>query len=885
MPAFNTREFLTNTQGTPEALANAFGMPACMLQLAGNVLALLPDSVLQAIRVDAMLGRMAAEQDIANFVAWIRDRLGIFFPFDENGRLKFLSKFSLFGIDLFSLITKILAYISAIRDFAASMYAQYESIKGEIDAAKRCLDAYRNSLDTKVGSVTPEELESASLDSELDFIQRSVDFVQQATDLINRIDAEFAARAEDPERGPKFLINEDVDITQFANEDEIIRAFTPQQEQEIFRLSYGPPRAKYGKFLLTEDGLYYDSQSNAENGLSLAFTEIARKKSEFNQTSSLFWTFEHDPNIGGRGKGLSLRQIKDYVDNILDVSKSDDSADLQPYYDQDNYLEQLEIHKNKRVYDLSAQVAEVETEGNYSEAEKLNTRQTLLSELAAFSNKVKKRRKQIELAVRLGKGRYQPGTVPINDFSYLAGTNFLVDIQKQRELVLDHDDVNGIIMPVEAKFTQPSKDTLSLTIDQLLLSMVGEANILASASSLEDIKATILRSETEVVKENLLTIYNFLETNIEPASSYKYLLDNCITINNELNAKLVTSSIPSVFSKGLGIPYLNGVVKFDSAGVVQGFANHVILPPRKELEDLLYSKEGVTFDFWIHVPDLVPQNQGTVQQMYKIILSNENVGIRFTDGKKQPINYIRPDEGNNVVKGFLMGFTRDRRITQGEVASELDVSNPGSQTCFFIAQTQSVDNSSIGFINKSTVIPNSEDNCISTKESLCFKLGIPLVSSIEEKFCHMAISINPLKNNISVYLDGSLLATSSLDLTFAVSPHKTLNTPTFITENSFAYTPEYLGILSKINTGLGFSDRRNIDSYYKFTPWVLGGGYTDGFNVANSGFLGLTYGGRRSALDGYIGSFKIYNKALTSDQIVNNYKAQLGFFSNIDLSN
>jgi len=883
MPAFNTKEFLTNTQGTPEALSNAFGMPACMLQLAGNVLALLPDSVLQAIRVDAMLGRMAAEQDIAAFVAWIRDRLGIFYPFDENGRLKFLSKFSLFGIDLFSLVTKILAYTAAIRDFAASMYAQYESIKGEIDAAKRCLDSYKNSLNSKVGSVTPEELNSASLDAELDFIQRSVDFVQQSTDLINRIDAEFAARAEDPNRGPKLLINEDVDITQFANEDEIVRDLIKQQ-QEIFRLSYGPPKAKYGKFLLTEDGLYYDSQSNVD-GLSLAFTEIARKKSEFNQTSSLFWTFEHDPNIGGRGKGLSLRQAKEYVDNILDISRADDSADLQPYYDQDNYLEQLENHKNKRVYDLSAQITEVETDGDYSEAEKFNTRQSLLSELAAFSNKVKKRRKQIELAVRLGNGRYLPGDVPINDFSYLAGTNFLVDIQKQRELVLDHDDVDGIIMPVEAKFTQPTKDALSLTIDQLLLSMVGEANILASASSLTDIKATVLRSETEVIKENLLAIYNFLETNIESASSYKYLLDNCITTNNQLNAKLVASSIPSVFKKGLGIPYLNGVVKFDFAGVVQGFANHAILPPRKELEDILYSKNGVTFDFWIHVPDLVPQNQGTVQQMYKIILSNENVGIRFNDVKKQDINYIKPDEGNNVVKGFLMGFTRDRRITQGELASELDVSNPGSQTCFFIAQTQSIDNSSIGFINKSTVVLNSEDNCISTKESLCFKLQINSMSSIEDKFCHLAVSINPLKNNISVYFDGSLIATSSLDTTFAVSENKTLNVPSFVTNNSFTYTPEYLGNLSKINTGLEFSDRRNVDSYYKFTPWVLGGGYTDGFNVANSGFLGLTYGGRRSALDGYIGSFKIYNKALTSDQIVNNYKAQLGFFSNIDLSN
>lgn len=899
MPSFNAKEFLTNTGSTPEALASAFGMPTCILNLAANVLALLPDSVLQAIRTDALLGKMAAENDIAAFVAWIRDRLGVFYPFDENGRLKFLSKFSLFGIEIFSLVTKVLAYISALRDFAANMYANYQALRREIEEAQRCLDSYRNSLNSKVGSITEEELNAEDLDAQLSFIDGAVAFTRQADDLIRRIDAELQARIDDPSRRPQFTPTEGVDLLSFASEAEIVKAFTPREEDEIFRLSYGPPKAKFGKFVLTSDGLYYDSQTPQVSGLSVAFTEISRKKREFDQVSSLFWKFDHDPNIGGRGKGVSLGDVKNYINTILDLNKIDDSVDLQVYYDSDNYLEQLTSHKNKRIYDLSSHIAKLESDPEAGEAIVFNTRQSLLSELAAFSNKIRKRKKQIELAIRLGSKKYEVGKVPINDFSYLEGTNYLVDIQKQKQLTLDQDDVNGIILPVDAVYVVPPKDTVTQSIDQFLLSIVGEGNILASAKSVDEIVATVLKAETEVVREGLLGIYNFLETNVEEASSFKYLLDNCISNNNELNAKLVSYNLSSVFPKGLGIPYLNGVVKFNNFGNEQGFNNHVILPPRKEYEDLFYSKKGVSFDFWIHVPNLTPVNQGSTQQLYKIILANENFGVQVLDTENKDINYLRPDFSNNVVKGLLMGFTRDRRITQGLPASTGDENNLGSNTCFFVATTQSLNGSSIGFINKSTTIPNAENDCISVTESMCFKVpvynllnedSLDCLSSIQEKFCHLAVTFDPPNNSINLYFNGSLVATSSLNLSFPVSVNKTLNIPTFIVnksnnkqDNSMSYTSNYFGNSSKLTSGLPFvTSRRAEDAYYQFTPWVLGGGYTDGY--PNNGFLGLQYGGVKSSLEGFIGSFKIYNKVLTSSEVINNYKAQSKFFSNIDLN-
>ncbi len=894
MAQFNAKEFLTNTQGTGEALANSFGMPSCMLNLAANILALFPIDVLQALRMDALFGRMAAEEDIANFVSWIREKTGLDEIIDENGRLKFISSFSLHKIGFLQFIFKMIGYISALRDFGAAMYATAQDIQAQVDEAKACLDSYRNSLKNKAGEISNDEI--ASIESELDLVNRAVEFVAQSTRLINDIDAELEARAEDPNREPRFTTSNGVDLSTlltFTTEQQVVDLLRPVQP-EVFRLSFGPPKSKFGRFLLSTDGIYFDSQTDSASGLSVAFTEISRRRKELEVISSLFWKFEQDPNLGGRGKGLSLTQVREYVDNILDIERIDDSADLELYYDADNYLEQLTAHKNKRVYDLSSVISKLEADPNSSEAEVVNTKQSLMSEIAAFQNKVKKRKKQIELAIRLGNGKYSIGNVPLNDFSYLEGTNLFFDIQKQRELVLDQDDVNGVILPVQATYVVPPKDQTAQSLDHLLLSLIGEGNILGSASSNSDERPTILRGETEITKDGLVAVYNFLETNIELPSSLDYLLDNCITNNNGLNARLISNSLSQVFPKGLGIPYLNGVVKFDSAGTILGFNNHVILPSVRELDDLFYNSKGTTIDFWIHTSSLIPQNQGSVQQMYKIILANENTGT-VVPVPETNVSYIPPNNGNST-RGLLIGFTRDRRITQGLEASPLDASNSGDSTCFFIAPTQALDGSTVTFINKSSVVEDTPDNCIATSEPFCFKKGINetgedgvSLSSIEDEFCHMALSFDSKNNNLSVYLNGKLLGSSAIDYTFPVVSNKTINVPSFVVNretnpfsNSFSYNSQYLGINSKINYGLPFNNEyRARNNHYKFTPWVIGGGFTDGLPYGN--FMGPSYSGTRSALDGYIGSFKFYNKALSKEEIVNNYRAQSNFFSNISL--
>ena len=83
------------------------------------------------------------------------------------------------------------------------------------------------------------------------------------------------------------------------------------------------------------------------------------------------------------------------------------------------------------------------------------------------------------------------------------------------------------------------------------------------------------------------------------------------------------------------------------------------------------------------------------------------------------------------------------------------------------------------------------------------------------------------------------------------------------------------------------------NSGMSLTPWMIGGGYTDGMHTkdltdmyvptSNEGmnFMGGKWGGKKSGLHGFLGSLKLYNKAITSSDALKNYNAQKGFFGNI----
>ena len=90
--------------------------------------------------------------------------------------------------------------------------------------------------------------------------------------------------------------------------------------------------------------------------------------------------------------------------------------------------------------------------------------------------------------------------------------------------------------------------------------------------------------------------------------------------------------------------------------------------------------------------------------------------------------------------------------------------------------------------------------------------------------------------------------------------------------NSFSYSGSPLGASANELSG-----GPRLDTH--FTPWILGGGYTDG--LAGSGFCGAKNFGTISGFRGHLGSTKFYDRALTTQEVSNNYEAQKTIFENV----
>ena len=120
------------------------------------------------------------------------------------------------------------------------------------------------------------------------------------------------------------------------------------------------------------------------------------------------------------------------------------------------------------------------------------------------------------------------------------------------------------------------------------------------------------------------------------------------------------------------------------------------------------------------------------------------------------------------------------------------------------------------------------------------------------------------------------MATSSYAQVFGASrPGEVFKAPSITQSNSFEYNASNVDINSVASASGGPS----LDEF--FTPWILGGGYTDGNMEGN--FMGGEFNGKISGLRGYLGCTRFYVRPLTEAEVVNNYNATKKFFKNIDL--
>jgi hypothetical protein len=855
---FDAKTFL-QSGGDLGSIASSFGVPSCMLSLAGDVLGLIPTPILLAIRQAMLAATQILDAIIKRINSYIRDLLGIsLFP-NRDGFFGFFSSSSRFGLDLLSGISV------AIGAFLAAV-GTIQALEEKLNQAKDCLKEFKNYLDYSNGNAAARREELASL---------------SPSDYNNLIDSQFGVYLQQAQQAQDLL---DQFNNQIAVIDNILlqRTLDPTLEpgaqdpvkESVFRLEAGPPKSRSGKFVLSVDGLYYDSQVS---GIEPALLELAQRDEDLKFEEGGFyngdlWKLEFDPSLGGRGIPTTTKDLKYYFNNILDPNILDNSPAITKFYDQDELLLTLEGQKDRRVFDVSSELQEL-IDDEASQAVIDNMRQVMISETAQFQDRINKRKKQIELAVKvpafLGKGpQYTYGNVPINDFSYMAGSNFLLDLEAQRSIVLDQADVTGVVLPLEVKYTEKIETNDSVFLDHILLANVAKGETVASPI---EPSAQSLQINTRISEDGLFALYNYLtvETESDP-SGPKFGVHNSSKLGVGTNSQMVGVA-SSVFDKGLGIPFLSGVA-FPASGSseIESMGSYVKLPETREFQDFLYNTAGGTFETWIHMPDLDGVTNGynlhdnSTLGLYRLILANENVGISDSRSPQADINNMRLDSGTGLVRGAILGFTRDRRFTLGLDPSNNEVDNSVDDLVLVLAPTQSYDSSSAGFI------ANRQVNC--NKDSY-YGMAVPVfetlngksLSSCGNSFAQLSVAIDPQKDQVRVYLDGVKLSTSSYQNTFGTTRiGETYKAPSIKQNNSFEY-----------------SGGPSLDTY--FTPWILGGGYTDGFSGGN--FMGGEYGGKVSGLRGYLGCTRFYSKPLSDAEVLNNYKATQNFFDNVEVPN
>ena len=853
----------------------ALGLPSCVLNLSAELLALLPGSVLIAVeRLTAEYKRKIQEQITEGF-NYLAEKLGIEQYFTDQGSISLRLDNSLLNLDL-----SLPAGIAALASAAADIYQNINNAGSFLREIKDCLNQIKDAMDSSndpafQSFAQREFVRDTTYAREIKKIEQALELKAQVEELEATIDNILYERLLDPSKEPK-INPKYADL--FSETSFEIGEPEEEEVEEVIRLVYGPPRSREGQFILSVDGLYYDSQS--DEGLVPVLTQLRDREAALDASEK--WMFNHDPNLGGKGDQVSERSFSKWINSVFDINQIDDSEMIQPHYMKDGFLQTLIGQRDKRIGDLDRQIKALE-EDEPDGAIIANLKQSIISEKARHDVKINKRKKQIEVAVKApgifgGIEVFQPGKVPVNDFSYLQNFNISLALKDQQQLVINAEEVSGIVMPLTPKFVKVNAKNPAMTIDELYIPSMGYDAIITDGQSAEDPSGAEINLDEVVSTDGLFAMYNFLNSNVVLPSSVELNLNNCVTPDDYNNGQLVAKFSNEIFSNlGLAAPYLNGIT-VNSETNPTALGSFVKLPDTREFQDWTYRSSGFSFDTWVLAPDVEKQLKGwkdnDASGLYRLILANENTGIGPNGIKADDYNLIQYTDSSDFVRGMIVGFTIDRRWTESALPSNRTEDNDNGFG-FLIAPTISYDASTVGFLaNPGCDVANGWRGMFipQTKTTESGKT----LRSCSTEYVHLAFSVDYREDKITVYLDGEVLETSAVSDVFGTNKGGSIKIPSFKKENSFEYKPETVGSLAPKSL------KNGPKTYPFFTPWILGGGYTDGY-AAGGNFMGGEYGGQRSGLRGHLGSVKFYNKAITESQIKKNYDIQSKLFKTMRL--
>ena len=720
-----------------------------------------------------------------------------------------------------------------------------------------------------------------------------------------------------------------------------------EEDAPIFDLTYGPPISVKGQFIMAEDGLYYDSISggvpvisgtvDASSSWGLNYPPniggkgIPYTQADLDNLTDTIFDYNYDPSTQEgipfydsddilesftKNKAKHIDLVLEHIVQLTASGYDPSSAVVTNYYNNIGALSEMYDVKIKRRKKL-LQLVSIYGILKYGFTDELTDSPKNLSLGPGI------------LIENLGTTK-DPEWVPIeriplNDFSFLKSSGLDISLRKQEKLLIFSEDLEDVIAPVHVRFIK-SKALSLPNIGQFSVPPTprdsfpyfqGDPHVSGTGGIVQSLT-------TSIHTEGMILGYNFLEAqSIVDASSNLFKVDNIVNdTSDNFNGQLVGSSIDAVFVSGLGIPKLTGThangsyvrlpANYTPDGINRSLRNTAIddlfYPPNARYDHNSLIGGGVTFDFWVHIPSLT----FTDQHRYRLIAACENSGKSTPTSQTQEAIYAsRTNLSNslseNKVHGMIMGF-RDKGGNSSPSGIEFGVfptvsqnrtdQGSGHNICIAEALTYEVDGSLLpsGIIELGAKT-NSE---VSSQGSY--------ITKVEEEFTHISVVFDFKEDLITTYFDGVALTSKSIRKTFDTGNTRHIGIP------STTFAPD-------INN-LGVSSFNNEDSLgpkignlgLGFTPWILGGGFSDrtgkdfgaqSIVVDTPGFLGFNtntfYGDPTfsqqsypieqvytptpsSGLDGFLGSFKLYSKALSNTEVATNFNSQKGFFKNIKIS-
>ena len=282
------------------AAGMAFGVPSCMLGLGAAALSLLPTPILAQINMMAMLGKAKANEVIATILRKLTLNTGIIEFDTETGTFQFKSIISWMNMDIDQLqaladLGGIIGALQYAASFGAQLYQNIQNITNEVNAIIDCLNTFKTIKQYEKGvsaasRKTPlDDAQFAATKAELKY---ATEFVEKCDNLINTISNILLERELNPNLEPK--ISDCREFDQFLSGTTFCRVTIEDPEigadEGVFRLTYGPPISIDGQYILSKDGLYYDSRTG---GLDPAFASISGIVPIGDE-----WKYEYDPNLG-----------------------------------------------------------------------------------------------------------------------------------------------------------------------------------------------------------------------------------------------------------------------------------------------------------------------------------------------------------------------------------------------------------------------------------------------------------------------------------------------------------------------------------------------------------------------------------------------------------